>query len=164
MTLFLRDKTMTTQSSSLRRIVRPLIVLVALSVAFQACKGENASPEDDDDVVNPGGESNDDGSGGRKASGGSGNNNTGGRKASGGSRNEGGEGNAPQGSGGTGVIEPEREDCPDEPNGDECWDLSECNGTKTAHFLEQCAGECLFGPFDDSKIEGYDGGTLPPLP
>jgi hypothetical protein len=162
MTLFLRDKTMTTQSSSLRRFVRPLIVLFALSASFQACKGENASPADDDDVVNPGGEANDDGSGGRKATGGSGN--TGGRRGSGGSRNLGGEGND-DGSGGTGIVAPpEKEDCPDEPNGDECWDLSECNGVKTIQFLEQCQGECLFGGFDNSKIEGYSGGTLPPLP
>lgn len=151
---------MTTQSSSLRRFARPLIVLFALSAAFQACKGENATP-DDDDVVNPGGERNDDGAGGRRASGGSGTN-TGGRKASGGSRNEGGEGNAPQGTGGTAPL-PEREDCPDEPNGDECWDLSACNGIQSIQFLEQCDGECLFGAFDNTKIEGFSG-TLPPLP
>lgn len=164
---------MTIQVSQFRSFVRPLLILFAVSASFQACKGENSEPDDGDDVVNPGGDRNDDGSGGRKASGGSGNssggkssNTGGGRTSSGGAAGDspGGEtssGGVPEGSGG-GFVEPPREDCPEEPNGDECWDLSECNGVDSIQFLEQCSGNCVFGPFDNANIEGFDG-TLPPL-
>lgn len=161
---------MTIQVSQFRSFVRPLLILFAVGASFQACKGENNEPDDGDDVVNPGGDSNDDGGSGGRKTGGSGNSgggsNTGGGRASGGAAGDaqGGEtssGGAPEGSGG-GFVEPPREDCPEEPNGDECWDLSECNGVNSIQFLEQCSGNCVFGPFDNTKIEGFDG-TLPPL-
>jgi hypothetical protein len=156
-------------------------IFVSLAVALaaaQACKGSNPAPsEDDDNVINPGGSENDDGSGGRSntKTGGRGNTASGGRtgqssggraNTSSGGRNIGGEGGdpgSPSGGAETGIgggfVEPPRGDCEDEPNGEGCWDLTKCNGVETIQFLEQCGGTCQ-APFDN---EGFTG-TLPPLP
>jgi|GEM_PF-1628880 len=177
------DSKMTSRS---RRLASPFTAFVlALSVAAlpSACKDANPEPDDDDNVVNPGGDGNDDdsnGSGGKgsQPSGGKGNPGTGGKgggtggKGSGsggqGGENPGGEGNTPSGGSdpggiGGGFVEPPREDCPEEPNGEECWDLTKCNGVTTTQFLEQCGGTCQ-APFNnEERIEGFTG-SLPSLP
>lgn len=158
-------------------------VLLGLALAApQACKSSNASPSDDDNVVNPGGAPGDDdsgsggksntGTGGRAQQGSGGKGSTGSGGADLGGAGPGGEGNQASGgnhpSGGAdqgtagGFVEPPREDCGDEPNGADCWDLTKCNGVSTIQFLEQCSGACV-APFDnEARIEGYTG-TLPPL-
>lgn len=169
----------------LNRATRSAAILTFLTaVSVTACGEDNNSPPDDDDIINP--------EGGATASGGRSPSASGGSKNGSGGRSEGGsdgdtdnetdgdtegdtegdtdgdtDGN--DGSGGGLVVEPEREDCSDEPNEEsdelgECWDLSECNGKATVQFLNQCAGEgtCI-GAFDnESRIEGFDG-TLPSL-
>ncbi len=58
-------------------------------------------------------------------------------------------------------------DCDDEPtnSADKCWDLTECEGQESKHFLEQCSDNCV-APFDNNtRIEGWNGtGPLPALP
>ena len=161
----------------LNRATRGAVILALFTAAsVTACGEDNDSPSDDDDIINPEGGAN--ASGGRSSSSSSGGskNGSGGRRSDGGNKGDSdtdddtdGDTNGPDGSGGGLVIEPEREDCSEEPNGEtkkigECWDLSECNGQDTVQFLNQCAGEkwCI-GAYDNKKnIESYNE-TLPPL-
>lgn len=122
-----------------------LLGLFGLSFFVAVACGENVSPTPDDD-------------GGDISGGGA-------PATTGGSSSTGGAG--PGGNAGTGggFEVPEREFCSEEPNstdgeGNECWDLSNCNGRDEAQFLRQCnSGTCF--PFDNfARIEDFDG-TLP---
>ena len=107
---------------------------------------------------------------GRAGSGGGGGG-TGG--SAGGGDDDGGAGVGGQGGeGGTGGIVSidagvNLPDCEDEHtnSADKCWDLTECKGVETKHFLDQCSGNCV-APFDNTtRIQGWNGtGPLPPLP
>jgi hypothetical protein len=155
---------------------RAALAAILSAVAFTACGESNDGP--DDDIINPSGGRNSSGDGDGEGDG----DNTGdgdgdttgdgdgdGKGGQGGGGNGDGDGDGDTGTGGNLTIEPEREDCPAEPNDEseklgDCWDLSDCNGVSTEQFLNQCAGDgpCQ-GFFDnEDKIEGFDG-TLPPL-
>lgn len=179
------EPNMTSRSKRFRSPLSLLILVLAIGALPAACKGGNTSPSDEDDdngddVVNPGGDRNDDGAGGsstgktggRGNAGGSSNGTTGGRgPGSGGQGGDlGGDGNtggaeATGGNGGGsggGFVKPPVPNCDEEPNGEECWDLTECNGVSTIQFLEQCGGVCQAGFDNLTRIEGFTG-TLPPL-
>lgn len=99
---------------------------------------------------------------------------TGGGTGSGGGDGSGGGGN--DGTGGDIFVPPDREDCPDEPDGEQpdshpashrgtpCWNVEECNIVKPEQAKNQCTNSVCV-PFDnEGRIEGFDPSKpLPPL-
>lgn len=154
---------------------RAAIFSLVTAFAFIACGDKNDEPQvGDGDISTGDGDGDGDGdtnSDTNTSSNGDGDGDGGGNNGDGdgeGGNNGDGDGDN-NGTGGNLSEIPEREDCPDEPDGEEdvigeCWDISNCNGVTDQQFLNQCAGEgtCI-GFFDnEDKIEGFEG-TLPPL-
>lgn len=131
-----------------------LSLLLTLTVGFAAaCGKSNEEPSGDDDPIKP-----------VPSSGGAGGD---GNASTGGTDN--------QGTGGI-WVEPEREACPDEPDGEQpnshppshrgtpCWNVENCNIVNSEQAKNQCTNSTCV-PFDNTaRIEGYtEGDPLPPL-
>ncbi len=147
------------ESTRASRALRLASSLALFAVLVAACSGkENPAPGDDDPITptpTTGGSSGD---------------------SSGGSAGAGPVGSGGDGAGGTTFEEPDREDCADEPDGEQpdshpashrgtpCWDVADCRIVSPEQVINQCnsKGSSCF-PFTRS-IEGHTpGDPLPPL-